>query len=38
MKSCLSKRAVFEYHIKSGKHDDGKKKLQKRKANDLDIV
>ena len=32
------KKSSIEYHIKSGKHDDGKKKLQKRKANDLDIA
>ena len=31
-------KSSIEYHIKSGKHDDGKKKLQKRKANDLDIA
>ena len=32
------KKSNIEYHIKSGKHDEGKKRLGKRKANDQDIA
>ena len=32
------KKSSIEYHIKSGKHDEGKKRLGKRKANDQDIA
>ena len=32
------KKSSIEYHIKSSKHNDGKKGLQKRKADDLDIA
>ena len=31
------KKSSIEYHIKSGKHDDGKKRLGKGKANDQDM-
>ena len=32
------KKSSIEYHIKSGKHGDGKKRLEKKKANDQNIV
>ena len=32
------KKSSIEYHIKSGKHGDGKKRLDKIKANDQNIV
>ena len=34
----LPLKKSIEYHIKSGKHDEGKKRLGKRKANDQDIA
>ena len=34
----LNLKSSIEYHIKSSKHNDGKKRLQKRKADDLDIA